>query len=94
MQYPAKFEADLDAGGYVVTFRDIPEAITQGDDDAEAMMMAEDALLSSMDFYIESKRRVPPPSPMVEGERMVNVSAEVAVRIRLLNETLQQRRTG
>ena len=40
MQYPAVFEADIDDGGYVVKFRDIPEAITQGDDDAEAMAMA------------------------------------------------------
>ena len=77
-----------------MTFRDIPEAITQSDDDAEAMMIAEDALLSSMDFYIQSKRRVLQPSPMVEGERMVNLSADVEVRIRLLNESLQQRQTS
>ncbi|NGZ87651.1 type II toxin-antitoxin system HicB family antitoxin [Duganella aceris] len=86
MQYPAKFEADIEAGGYVVTFRDIPEAITQGDDDVEAMMMAEDALISSMDFYIESKRPVPLPSPIEEGERMVRLPADVAARILLLNE--------
>jgi antitoxin HicB len=94
MQYPAKFEADIDAGGYVVTFRDIPEAITQGDDEAEAMMMAEDALLSSMDFYIEGKRPVPPPSPMEEGERMVKLPADVAARVMLLNEMLQHRQVG
>jgi len=29
MKYPATFTADNDAGGFVVTFRDIPEAITQ-----------------------------------------------------------------
>lgn len=28
LRYPARFEPD-DNGGYVVTFRDIPEAITQ-----------------------------------------------------------------
>ena len=94
MQYPARFEADIEAGGYVVTFRDIPEAITQGDDDVEAMMMAEDALLSSMDFYIENQRPVPPPSSIEEGERMVNLPADVAAKILLLNETLRQRRTG
>ena len=36
MRFPAKF-APAKEGGFVVTFPDIPEAITQGDDDAEAM---------------------------------------------------------
>ena len=41
MYYPAKF-TPAEEGGYVVTFRDIPEAITQGDDMTEAVEMAED----------------------------------------------------
>lgn len=81
MQYPARFEPDHEAGGYVVTFRDIPEAITQGDDEAEAMAMAEDVLMSSMDFYLDDKRPVPPPSALQTGERMVTLSASVAIRI-------------
>jgi predicted RNase H-like HicB family nuclease len=67
--------------GYVVTFRDIPEAITQGDDDKDAMEMAEDALATAFDFYFEDKRIVPDPSPAQEGERMVNVSMDMAVRV-------------
>ncbi|WP_374015223.1 type II toxin-antitoxin system HicB family antitoxin [Massilia sp. BJB1822] len=47
MKYPARFEPDPEAGGYVVTFRDIPESLTQGDDDAEAMEMAEDVFVCS-----------------------------------------------
>lgn len=90
MQYPARFEPDPDAGGYVVTFRDIPEAITQGDDDDEAMVMAEDVLMSSMDFYFEDKRPVPPPSKAKPGERMVTLPASVAVKVLLLNEMLAQ----
>ena len=41
MYYPAKF-TPAEEGGYIVTFRDIPEAITQGDDMTEAVEMAED----------------------------------------------------
>ncbi|WP_304665259.1 type II toxin-antitoxin system HicB family antitoxin [Massilia sp. erpn] len=48
MKYPARFKPDPEAGGYVVTFRDIPAAITQGDDDAEAMEMAKDDRIVSM----------------------------------------------
>lgn len=59
MKYPATFKPDT--GGFVVTFRDIPEAITQGDDEADAVDMAKDALLLSIDFYFEQKRHVPLP---------------------------------
>jgi antitoxin HicB len=56
MQYPASFTPE--EGKIVVRFRDIPEAITQGDDEAEAVEMAEDVLISAMDFYFEDKRPV------------------------------------
>ena len=88
MQYPAKFEPDLEAGGYVVTFRDIPEAITQGDDDAEAMAMAEEVLISSMDFYVEDRRIIPSPSAALPDERMVTLPASVALKVLYLNEML------
>ncbi|HEY6342635.1 MAG TPA: type II toxin-antitoxin system HicB family antitoxin [Bryobacteraceae bacterium] len=44
MEYPAKFVHDREAGGFVVTFPDIPEAITEGDTIEEALRMAEEAL--------------------------------------------------
>ena len=67
MRYPAHFEPAPE-GGFVVTFRDIPEAITQGDTESEAMAMAEDALLTAMEFYFEDKRSVPLPSAAKRGE--------------------------
>lgn len=91
MQYPAKFEPDHEAGGYVVTFRDIPEAITQGDDDIEAIAMAEDVLVSSMDFYFEDRRPVPMASALRTGERMVALPADVATKVLLLNEILAKK---
>ena len=60
MFYPATFEKEGD--GYNVTFRDIPEAITCGDDLSDALFMAKDALLTAMDFYFEDHRPVPQPS--------------------------------
>lgn len=70
MRYPARFKPAPE-GGFVVTFRDIPEAITQGETEAEAMEMAEDVLYSAMEFYFEDKRPVPLPSPTKRGERLV-----------------------
>lgn len=88
MKYPATFTPDT--GGFVVTFRDIPEAITQGDDEADAIDMAKDALLSSMDFYFERKRQVPMPSDALPGERLIPIPASLAAKILLLNEMLAQ----
>ena len=92
MQYPAHFEAAPE-GGFVVTFRDIPEAITQGDTEAEALEMATDALLTAMDFYFEDNRQVPMPSRVVKGERLVALPASAWAKVLLLNEMLGQRVT-
>ena len=67
MKYPATFTPE--DGGFVVTFRDIPEAITQGDDTVEALAMAKDVLLASMEIYFEEKRQVPPPSDPTSDDR-------------------------
>jgi len=90
MQYPAVFEVDTDEGGYVVKFRDIPEAITQGDDDAEAMAMAEEVLISSIEFYLENKRPIPAASKARRGERLVPLPANISAKVLLLNEMLAQ----
>ena len=41
--FPATLTPDPD-GGFTVTFRDVPEAITEGDTREEALLRAEDAL--------------------------------------------------
>jgi antitoxin HicB len=88
MKYPAHFQPDT--GGFVVTFRDIPEAITQGDDEADAIDMAKDVLVSSMEFYLEDRRAIPMPSPVQPGERLIPLPASVTAKILLLNEMLAQ----
>jgi len=89
MRYPARFEPAAE-GGLVVTFRDIPEAITQGDTETEAMTMAEAALLTAMDFYFEDRRPVPIPSEALPGERLVEIAPSCAAKVLLLNEMLTQ----
>lgn len=89
MQYPASFTHE--EGKIVVRFRDIPEAITQGDDEKDALEMAEDVLISSMDFYFEDGRRVPPPSQALPGERLICLPLSIASKVLLLNEMLAQK---
>lgn len=71
--YPARFEPAPE-GGYVVTFRDIPEAITQGDTEAEAQEMAKDALICACEIYAETGRSLPPSSTAMPGERLIFVA--------------------
>ena len=89
MKYPATF-APAEEGGFVVTFRDIPEAITQGDDEAEALDMAADALLTAMDFYFEDNRQVPAPSKARAGERLVALPLSVSAKVLLLNAMIER----
>lgn len=88
MKYPAKLTKDED--GFVITFRDIPEAITQGDTHNEAMEMAEDALLTAMDFYFEDNRQVPLPSKPKKDEVLINLPISAATKVMLLNTLLEK----
>lgn len=89
MKYPATF-SPAPEGGYVVTFRDIPEAIAQGDDEAEALAEARSALASAMDFYFEDRRAAPVPSAAQPGERLISLPASVSAKVLLLNEMAAQ----
>jgi len=72
--YPAILAAQPE-GGFVVTFPDVPEAITQGEDEEEALLYAVDALETALSFYVESRRPLPTPSRVKRGQRMVRPSA-------------------
>lgn len=93
MQYPAVFSPGP-SGGYVITFPDIPEAITQGDTEAEAICMAEDALVTALDFYFEDQRAVPAPSQPKIGQRLVALPAALAERVRSFNAVLGRQGLG
>jgi antitoxin HicB len=90
MRFPAKF-ARAKEGGFVVTFPDIPEAITQGDNIDDALQHAADALESALDFYFEEGRRVPMPSRPKRGQRVVELPASVSAKVLLLNEMIAQK---
>ena len=69
--YFAAFEPTGD-GGYSVRVPDIPEIATQGDDAAEAMYMAEDAVRVSLESYLDEGRAIPDPSPLEKVRAMVH----------------------
>lgn len=90
--YPAQFEEIVDndvhvdgygnetfyefSGGFIVTFRDVPEANTQGNSFAESLKMAEDALRTAMGFYVERGENYPAPSVPEHGEVMIELKTQ------------------
>ena len=64
-----------DEGTVMVTFADVPEAITFGLDEDEALLQAVDALESALTFYIEDRKLLPTPSKPKRGQKTVRPSA-------------------
>lgn len=91
MQYPAIFQLDPKDNCYTVTFKDIPEALTQGYSLEEAKEMAQDALITSMDFYFDDNRSVPLPSLPSDNDQVISLPISVWVKVLLLNTMLEQR---
>lgn len=69
LSYPVRLKAD--AGGYVVTCRDLPSLITQGNDKDEALHNAADAMDEVFTTYMIQGLAFPEPSTVKRGEHMV-----------------------
>ena len=74
LDYPVVLDAQPE-GGFVVTFPDVPEAITQGEDEQEALLYAVDALETALSFYIDARKPLPAASKAKRGQRTVRPSA-------------------
>lgn len=72
--YPVVLAPQAD-GGFLVSFPDVPEAITQGEDEQEALLVAVDALETALSFYIDARARLPVPGKPRRGQRTVRPSA-------------------
>ena len=90
MIFPVNLKHDKKDGGFVVTFPDIPEAITQGNTVEEALAMAHEALETALEFYFEDKRAVPVPSNSKRGQNVVELPASLSAKVLLLNEMVTQ----
>jgi antitoxin HicB len=90
MKFPVILAPDTTSGGFVVTFPDIPEAITQGETREEALKWAQEALQAALEFYFEDKRAVPYPSVAAFGQEVIELPVSLSAKVLLLNEMLTQ----
>lgn len=88
LSYPAKIRRD--GNGFMVSFPDVPEALTGAGTREDALALAADALVTAMDFYFEDRRAVPQPSAAKRGQVMIDLLPSVAAKVLLLNEMLAQ----
>jgi len=72
--YPVILEAQPE-GGFVVHFPDVPEAITQGEDEDESLLYAVDALEAALSFYVDGRKPLPAVSKPRRGQKTVRPSA-------------------
>ena len=72
LSYPVNLERDNN-NTYLVTFPDIPEAVSVSDDEDEALLNALDALESAIEIYFDEKREVPAPSKPERAQRVVTL---------------------
>ena len=71
--YPVTLTRDDDT--VLVTFTDVPEAITFGMDEDEALLNAVDALETGLSFYVDARKQLPAVSQPVAGQKTVRPSA-------------------
>lgn len=81
--YPARFERGDKAGVLVITFRDVPEAITQGKGEKDALWQAADCLDEAIAGRIADGREIPEASRVARGERLIPVPAPMAAKAAL-----------
>lgn len=69
----------------------MPEALTQGETEEEAMQMACEALEMALELYIEDRRTVPAPSRVKRGQRCVELPLSLSAKVLLLNGMIAQK---
>lgn len=80
--YPAQIMQD--SGTWLVTFRDLPEALTEGATTEEAQFNAIDCLNVALLCRIDDGEPIPEPSFVQEGEIHIAPSVEVAAKVKFI----------
>ena len=78
--YPIILTPDKN-GSVIARFPDVPEAMTVGADENNAVEWAQDALVVALTGYVDDRRDIPPPSKPKRGQKSVNLPPQVAMKL-------------
>lgn len=81
-EYAVRFKRAKE-GGYVVTCRDLPQLVTQGDSLTDSIAASGDAMDEVFAAYMQRGLAFPVPSPVQRGERLISPPAETVVKAAL-----------
>ena len=87
--YPAELEPEPDGSAVNLWFADVPGARTWGDNEAEAISLAEDCLVTALYGCIRFLEAIPVPSP-ARGRPTISVPPLVAMKLALYSAMREQ----
>ena len=87
-KYPATITKD--GRDFLVTFKDIPEAITFGKTEADALSNAVDALETGLSFYVDARKPLPKPSKAKRGQKVISPSALESAKLGVYQAMMDQ----
>ena len=89
--YPCNLIPDHEeVEGFIVTFPDVPGAITGAQTREESLFLAEDALVAMLAVYVQQQREIPTPSPVAGGQELVAVPPIAAAKLALYTAMREQ----
>jgi antitoxin HicB len=80
LAYPVKLSLDSN-GTILAAVPDLPEAVTFGDDEAEAVARIADVIEDCLSEYVTRKLPIPAPSRPKRGQKLATVSALVEMKL-------------
>ncbi|CAI8162405.1 MAG: Antitoxin HicB [Pseudidiomarina mangrovi] len=88
MKFPVIYQQQDD--GILISFPDIPEALSSADSEYQAREMAYDALISALEFYFEDYKRIPNPTSTTSPtgsatDNYVELPPALTAKVMLLN---------
>ena len=78
-KYPANF-TPAEEGGFVITFPDVPEVVTQGETIEQCIEEASDALEEAIIGRINAGEELPTPSKAEAGQHLISIPEQSALK--------------
>jgi len=83
--FAVRLEFDKESGAYEVSCRDLPLLHSVGDTIEEALLEAEDGIITAISLEMDMRRPIPVASVPEKGEYVVSVPVLVALKAALYN---------